>query len=83
MLLGQRSPPLAGTRWARSLRDGAAVLTTRGTELRVPFRITGDPGGLTPADLPIATGPQPPAARGSAPLVVGLRDPAQTVAFAR
>ena len=59
-LLAQRSPPLAGTPWARSLRDGAAVLTTRGTELRVPFRLTGDPGGLTPADLPIATGPQPP-----------------------
>ena len=60
VLLAQRSPPLADTPWARSLRDGAAVLTTRGTELRVPFRLTGDPGGLTPGDLPIATGPQPP-----------------------
>jgi hypothetical protein len=83
VLLGQRSPPLAGTRWARSLRDGAAVLTTRGTELRVPFRVSGDPGGLTPGDLPIASGAQPPQARGSAPLVVGLRDPAHTLAFAR
>jgi hypothetical protein len=83
VLLAQRSPPLAGTPWARSLRDGAAVLTTRGTELRVPFRLTGDPGGLTPGDLPIASGPQPPTARGSAPLVVGLRDPAHTLAFAR
>ena len=60
VLLAQRSPPLAATPWARSLRDGAAVLTTRGTELRVPFRLTGDPGGLTPGDLPIASGPQPP-----------------------
>ena len=51
--------------------------------MRVPFRITADPGGLTPDDLPIATGPQPPQARGSAPLVVGLRDPAHTLAFAR
>ena len=83
VLLAQRSPPLAATAWGRSLRDGAAVLTTRGTELRVPFRVTADPGGLTPTDLPIATGPQPPSARGSAPLVLGLRDPAHTLAFAR
>jgi hypothetical protein len=83
VLLGQRSPQLAGTPWARSLRDGAAVLTARGTELRVPFRISQDPVGLKPGDLPIAAGAQPPRARGSAPLVVGLRDPAQTLAFAR
>jgi hypothetical protein len=83
VLLAQRSPQLAATPWGRSLRDGAAVLTTRGTELRVPFRVVGDPGGLTPGDLPIATGAQPPRARGSAPLVVGLRDPSHTLAFAR
>jgi hypothetical protein len=82
-LLAQRSPELAGTPWGRSLRDGAAVLTTRGTEVRVPFRIAADPVGLKPGDLPIATGAQPPQARGSAPLVVGLRDPAHTLAFAR
>jgi hypothetical protein len=82
-LLAQRSPQLAGTAWGRSLRDGAAVLSTSGSELRVPFRITADPVGLTPGDPPIATGAQPPQARGSAPLVVGLRDPAHTLAFAR
>jgi hypothetical protein len=82
-LLAQRSPQLAGTAWGRSLRDGAAVLSTSGSELRVPFRITADPVGLTPGDLPIATGAQPPRARGGAPLVVGLRDPAHTLAFAR
>jgi hypothetical protein len=83
VVLGQRSPQLAATRWGRSLRDGAAVLTVRGSDLRVPFRIAGDPVGLKPADLPIATGAQPPRARGRAPLVVGLRDPAHTLAFAR
>src|SRR3954468_5040146 len=82
-LLAQRSPQAADTTWGRSLRDGAAVLTTSGAEGRVPFRISADPIGLKPADLPLATGPQPPQARGSAPLVVGLRDPAQTLAFAR
>ena len=32
----------------------------------MPFRITADPVGLKPADLPIASRPQPPQARGSA-----------------
>ena len=82
-LLAQRSPQAANTAWGRSLRDGAAVLTTSGAQVRVPFRVTADPVGLKLADLPLATGPQPPLARGSAPLVVGLRDPAHTLAFAR
>jgi hypothetical protein len=82
-LLAQRSPQAANTAWGGSLRDGVAVLTTSGPEVRVPFRIAADPVGLTPADLPLATGPQPPQARGSAPLVAGLRDPAHTLAFAR
>jgi hypothetical protein len=82
-LLASRAPQLAGTRWGRSLRDGAAVLTPKGTRLQMPFRITADPIGLNADDLPIATGAQPPVARGSGPLVVGLRDPAQTLDFAR
>jgi hypothetical protein len=82
-LLAARSPQVAGTRWAGSLMDGAAVLTTEGSQLRVPFRITADPVGLNPEDLPIATGQTPPTAHGNGPLVVGLRDPARTLAFAR
>jgi hypothetical protein len=82
-LINARAPQLATTRWAGSLRDGAAVLSTKGTQLVLPFRITADPVGLSPEDLPIATGAQPPTARGSGPLVVGLRDPARTLAFAR
>ena len=82
-LLRQQAPQIANTRWAKSLNDGAAVLTAGGSELRVPFRVTADPVGLTPADLPIATGAAPPRARGSAPLTIGVRDPAHTLAFAR
>jgi hypothetical protein len=59
------------------------VLSTSGNTLVAPFRITADPVGLNPEDLPIATGAQPPQARGSAPLVVGLRNPARTLRFAR
>lgn len=82
-LIAQRAPQLSGTRWAGSLRDGAAVLTVKGTQLQLPFKITADPVGLNPDDLPIATGAQPPTARGSAPVVIGLRDPARTLRFAR
>ena len=81
--LTKRAPQLASTRWGSSLKDGAAVLTTSGNEVRAPFRITADPVGLRPEDLPIATGAAAPQARGSAPLTIGLRNPARTLAFAR
>jgi hypothetical protein len=82
-LLAERQPKLAATRWGRSLRDGAAVLTRAGDGLRVPYRVTAEPVGIGAQDLPFATGPAAPATNGSAALTVGLRDPAQTVAFAR
>jgi hypothetical protein len=82
-LVASRAPQLATSKWVSSLRDGAAVLTTAGTQLHLPFRITADLVGLTPDDLPLATGAQPPTARGTGPLVIGLRDPAHTLRFAR
>ncbi|HEX7299236.1 MAG TPA: hypothetical protein VF257_09520 [Solirubrobacteraceae bacterium] len=81
--LAKRAPQLAATKWGRSLRDGAAVLTTSGAQLQAPFRLSADPVGLEPDDLPFATGAAAPQARGSAPLVVGVRDPARTLAFVR
>jgi hypothetical protein len=74
------SPGVANTRWGRSLRDGAAVLTG---DLRVPFLVHADPAGIAPADLPIAPGAGAPTTHGRAPVVIGLRDPARAVAFAR
>ena len=78
----QRSPQIADTRLGPLARDGAAVLPTSGASCASRFASPPTRVGLKPADLPIATGPQPPQARGSAPLVVGLRDPAHTLAFA-
>jgi hypothetical protein len=77
------SSQLAATPWARSLRDGAAVLSSAGDRLRVPFRLHGDPAAVGTADLPIAPGPVVPRARGRAFLVSGVRDPAQSLRFAR
>lgn len=91
-LLRARSPELAASGWGRSLRDGAAVLVADATGARLPFRVTAEPAGLTPADLPLATGsrapgrtrdrparprrPQPRAAR-------GLRPPARASSRSR
>ncbi len=80
-LLARFSAGLARTRWARALRDGAAALVVRGATVTVPFRISGAP--VAARDLPIASGARTPRPRGSAPVVVGLRDPAQTMRFAR
>jgi hypothetical protein len=73
-------PAIANTRWGRSLRDGAAVVAE---DLTVPFLIHADPTGIGPADPPIAPGATAPATHGQAPVVIGLRDPARGVRFAR
>jgi hypothetical protein len=81
--LAKRALQLTSTRWGRSLRDGAAVLATSGNEVKAPFRVTADPVGLRPEDLPIATGAAAAQARGRASLTIGLRNPARTLKFAR
>jgi hypothetical protein len=73
-------PGVAKTRWGRSLRDGAAVVAE---DFRVPFLVHADPAGILAGDLPIAPGATAPATHGEAPVVIGLRDPARSVAFAR
>jgi hypothetical protein len=82
-LLVAREPRAGASRWVRALRNGAAALTVAGTELRLPFRLQTDPARLTGADLPVAAGARPPTLHGTAPLVVGVRDFARTLAFAR
>jgi len=80
-LLARFSAGLAATRWARTLRDGAAALVVDDATARVPFRLNGSPAAA--AALPIAAGRAAPRARGSAPVVIGVRDPARTLRFAR
>ncbi len=62
--LADRSPAVARTAWGRSLREGAAVLVIRGDRVVLPFAVSADPTGLSPASLPIATGAGPPRAAG-------------------
>jgi hypothetical protein len=82
-LLATRWPEVAGTKWGRSLRDGAAVLDIRGNRVVLPFKVSADPAGVAPSDLPIPPGAGVPAMRGSGPIVAAVRSPAQSLAFLR
>jgi hypothetical protein len=82
-VLAARSPAVAGTAWGRSLRTGAAALVVRGDRIVLPFTVSADPAGLSPDELPIATGPGAPRAAGRGPVVAAVRSPAQTLAFLR
>jgi hypothetical protein len=82
-LIAGLSKPIASTTWAKSLRDGAAVLVAGAQGLQLPFHLTSDPVGLTPADLPVATGPAAPRTRGQGAITLGVRTGAQGVAFLR
>ena len=73
--LADRSPAVAGTAWGRSLREGAAVLVVSGDRVVLPFTVSADPAGLSPADLPIATGAGAPRAAGRGPVVAAVRYP--------
>jgi hypothetical protein len=76
-------PGVLNTRWGRSLTNGAAELGEGGTGIRVPFALQTDAKRITDEDLPFATGAQPPTIRGRAPLLIGVRNVAQLIAFLR
>jgi len=76
-------PGILNTRWGRSLTNGAAELTEGGTGLRVPFALQTDANRINDLDLPFGTGAQPPTIRGSAPLLIGVKDVARLIAFLR
>jgi hypothetical protein len=83
VVVATRLPGVLRTRWGRSLTNGAAVLTSTDTGLRIPFRLQTDAGRLNDQDLPFATGPQVPHMRGRAPLLIGVRDLGRLVSFLR
>lgn len=76
---------LARVPWFAALRRFAATVTAAGDGLRLRFRAETPATGrsLRESAFPLATGPEPPAPVGDAPLVVGIRDPAQVIAFAQ
>jgi hypothetical protein len=83
LLVRRRLPQVMNTRWGRALTNGAAVLTSGDDGLHIPFKLQTDASRLNDADLPLATGPQPPELHGGAPLLIGVRNFAPTIRFLR
>jgi uncharacterized protein DUF3352 len=83
VVVGARLPGVLTTRWGQALTNGAAVLQEGGTGLQLPFVLQTDPARVNVKDLPFGSGPKPPQMRGNAPLLVGVKDFAQFVAFLR
>jgi hypothetical protein len=82
-VISQRLPGVLNTRWGRSLTNGAAVLEEAPTGLRLPFALQTDANRINDNDLPFAPGPQTPKMNGDAPLLLGVRDLGQLIAFLR
>jgi hypothetical protein len=68
--------------WVGALRSYAVTLGSSSTGLTVGFRLNTDPSSLSPSQLPIASGSSAPGLVNGLPIQVGVRDPAQIVAFA-
>lgn len=83
VVVATRLPGVLNTRWGRSLTNGAAVLQQGGPGLQLPFVLQTDASRINDNDLPFGTGATPPQMRGTAPLLVGVKDFAQFVAFLR
>jgi hypothetical protein len=68
--------------WVGAIRGYAASLSATSTGLNLRFRLDTSGGSLTAADLPFASATGPPEMTGTLPIAIGVRDPAQTIAFA-
>lgn len=76
-------PGVLNTRWGRSLTNGAAELAEGGPGIVVPFALQTDARRINDGDLPFGPGAQPPTIRGKAPLLLGVRNVGQLIAFLR
>jgi hypothetical protein len=83
VVVATRLPGVLNTRWGRALTNGAAILEEGGPGLHLPFVLQTDAARINVKDLPFGAGPRPPQMRGRAPLLLGVRDLAQFIAFLR
>jgi len=82
-LLSRRPGRERAVPWLAAFERGALTLTPEAGGLRLGARVSTDAGRLAPNDVPIAAGIAAPATRGSGPIVAAVRDPQQTLRFAR
>ncbi len=80
-LLTRLSPKIAASAWGRNQRSGQAALSARGSDLVADVVLDG--AASAPDALPFASDAQPQLQRGTAPIVLTVRDPGQTLRFAK
>jgi hypothetical protein len=68
--------------WVAAIRGYAAAISASSAGVNFQYRIDTSGASLTSSQVPIAAGTTAPSLAGSAPIVVGIKDPAQIVAFA-
>ncbi|MFZ0042416.1 MAG: DUF3352 domain-containing protein [Solirubrobacteraceae bacterium] len=68
--------------WVAAIKGyGASITASKGSSA-VHFHVDTSGKSLSASQLPIASGSTPPNLAGGLPILAGLRDPAQTIAFA-
>jgi hypothetical protein len=67
--------------WVAAIKSYGAAISASGAGLTVRFRLDTSGKSLSGTELPIAGGTTTPELAGTLPIVVGLRDPAQSFSF--
>lgn len=80
-LSGALSASARAVPWVAAIRGYGAAITPSSAGIGVQFRVDTGAGSLTAQQVPIAPGTTPPSLAGTAPIVVGLKDPTQVVSF--
>jgi hypothetical protein len=68
--------------WVAAIRSYGAAISASSSGLTFQYRVDTTGGSLNSSQIPIAAGTTAPQLAGTAPIVVGINDPAQIVTFA-
>ena len=82
-LVARRGGSAERIAWVAALERAAFTVTPEAGGVRVRARASTDAEALSPDDVPVAPGEEAPDTRGDGRIVLALRDPSQTLRFAR
>jgi hypothetical protein len=68
--------------WVAAIRSYGAAISASSSGVTLQYRVDTTGGSLSSSQIPIAAGNTAPQLAGTAPIVVGINDPAQIVTFA-
>ncbi|HTX47210.1 MAG TPA: DUF3352 domain-containing protein, partial [Solirubrobacteraceae bacterium] len=68
--------------WVNAIRSYGAAISTSSSGITFQYRVNTNGSALSPSQVPIAAGSAAPDLVGTAPVSVGINDPAQIISFA-